>query len=741
MVHVRDNVSIVGSRQIVNLDAKLENLFKNSHWVKFSQIEHVKNISSRLLSRDETVILGLGLNFCLGQGNNFFIDFNSQVNYINSEKHNDLTAFLRGVVIGSGKNSINYIPDKLKVAMSRLNKYKDIRIMKSDKGNAVVVMNSEEYKLKMNTLLADENTYRLINRGIDISKWQLNFNTTLKKIIFDIDKDIYNSCLSPKLPIMPHLYGLPKIHKDGIPMRPIVASLRSPANNLAKWLTKVLSPLVGLVSEAHLKHSSDFLDSLKDINDNFNSIVSFDVVSLFTNIPLEKVLDFIRKKGEEEIYNFVIPVGKICELIKHCVTDSYFSFNDKIYKQTFGVAMGSSLSPILANLYMEFFEVSLLPSINVNGIKVVLWKRYVDDIFALLRLTEENALDNFLTALNSKEPSIKFTLEKSQNNCLPFLDVMLEYTHDNFVTKVYRKATHTNSYIHYFSHHSLEIKKGVIIGLFLRAFRLSAPSYLDDEIQLIRLGFSKLAYPYWVIDEALTKARRIYYSCNEKNTWNKEGSKIIKLPYHKKLAEVARKLNEEDLKFVFHFDNTVRKCLCSNKLSNNRGDDKSGVYVIQCSNCNLSYVGETGRLLSTRLEEHRKAVSDNDRNSAIAKHCWEVNHRMNFKDSRLVYKNSNIKQRRVVEGVLIDSIPTLPGNKSFSSLDRLNGSLVIRESNLSNFVKVANNPDMSFEPNPDRPVPNLNEPPDPGLTPQHEFGRIITINNNGQIIRRSTRNM
>ena len=163
-----------------------------------------------------------------------------------------------------------------------------------------------------------------------------------------------------------------------------------------------------------------------------------------------------------------------------------------------------------------------------------------------------------LAALNSKEQSIKFTLERSHNDSLPFLDVMFSW---NFKAKVYRKATHTNSYIHYFSHHSLEIKKEVITGLFLRAFRLCAPSCLEDELNFIRSCFSKLAYPMWIIDESLKKARNIYFSCNDKNNWNKEGAKIIKLPYHKKLKEIIRGLDEEDYMFVFYFVNTIPECL------------------------------------------------------------------------------------------------------------------------------------------------------------------------------------
>ena len=66
---------------------------------------------------------------------------------------------------------------------------------------------------------------------------------------------------------------------------------------------------------------------------------------------------------------------------------------------------------------------------------------------------------------------------------------------------------------------------------------------------------------------------------------------------------------------------------------------------------------------------------------------------MNFEDSKLVYINNNTKQRRVVEGVLINSIPTLAGNKSFNSLDTINAREVLREANLARFVKDVNNPD------------------------------------------------
>ena len=743
MVHIRNNVRIIGNRQMINLDYKLDNLFRASHWVKFSNTENVKNLSRRLLSRDEMVLLGLGLNFCLGEGRNFFTDFNSQINFLNVEKHNDVTEFLRGVVISGKSEQPVILPVKLKSAMVRLNKYEDIKIMKSDKGNSVVVMNVDDYVDKMNVLLSDNNTYRIISHKVDMSDWQSNFNSSLKKIISDLDEDFFNVTRSPKLPTMPYFYGLPKIHKPNIPMRPIVASLRSPSHNLAKWLTKTLSPFVGVVSQAHLKHSSDFLNSLNNVNDSFNDMVSFDVVSLFTNIPLDKVLDFIRIKGEEEVYIFQIPVGKICELIKLCVRDSYFSFDNKIYQQTFGVAMGSSLSPILANLYMEFFENSLLPRINVAGIEIILWKRYVDDIFALLKSDNVDSLNTFLFALNSQEPSIKFTLEMSQNNTLPFLDVSVQNMEHNFKTKVYRKSTHTNSYIHFFSHHSTEIKRDVVTGLFLRAYRICVPSCLDDELSYIRTCFNELAYPDWFIDSAHKKARKIYYSNDNSRQWNEEGKKVVKLPFNKNLKEITKNLEVDEHKFVFHFSNTIRKNLCKNKLENQNIEEKPGVYVIKCQDCNLSYVGETGRQLSKRLSEHKNAVRNYDEKSAIAKHCWSLDHRMNFKDSKIVYTNSNIIQRRAVEGVIINSIPTIPGNKSFNSIDKLNAREIIRECNLTDFVKGANSHYSFDEPNPPTQDPidscqRANPPDPPDLQP---LGRVEINNGFGQVVRRSLRNL
>ena len=167
-----------------------------------------------------------------------------------------------------------------------------------------------------------------------------------------------------------------------------------------------------------------------------------------------------------------------------------------------------------------------------------------------------------------------------------------------------------------------------------------------------------------------------------------------------------------------------------------------GVYLIDCNKCSLSYVGETGRNLETRKKEHGRDIRNWNVNSAIANHCWnEDNHRMDFDNSKIVYKSNNIKIRRLIEGALIDSIPTIAGNKSFSKVDPINLKTIVKEARLAGLVKQKKD---SYNPNlPETIIPQNNLPNPPGNDPrppieERGFGTGLAIIN-GQHLRRSHR--
>ena len=132
---------------------------------------------------------------------------------------------------------------------------------------------------------------------------------------------------------------------------------------------------------------------------------------------------------------------------------------------------------------MECFESELLSTV-ANGLEIT-WFRYVDEIFALL--PNDLNVEYFLDSVNNLNVSIKFTHEIEINGTLPFLDVMVFKNSPNGFPsfKVYRKPTHSNTYIHAFSNHSDNVKIATISNIFLRAFNYCSYNFIDDEISYI----------------------------------------------------------------------------------------------------------------------------------------------------------------------------------------------------------------------------------------------------------------
>ena len=159
--------------------------------------------------------------------------------------------------------------------------------------------------------------------------------------------------------VPPKFYGLPKIHKPDTPLRPIVSSCGSVTYGVAKELAKILKPLVGQ-SPHYINSTQDFVEQAKHFKlESGECLSSYDVSALFTSVPIDPALNIIKDllvKDNTLKERTVMDVGDIILLLEFCLKNTYFSFQGQFYEQVEGAAMGSPVSPIVANVYMEYLE-------------------------------------------------------------------------------------------------------------------------------------------------------------------------------------------------------------------------------------------------------------------------------------------------------------------------------------------------------------------------------------------------
>ena len=166
----------------------------------------------------------------------------------------------------------------------------------------------------------------------------------------------------------PAIRGSVKYHKEGNPLRPIVTCIGSALYNTSKFLTDILSPLP-LGNGYSVANFLQFSKELSDIKIDDNEVlVSFDVVSLFTAIPVDNACEYIKTKLEKDATlssRTNLDIDDIITLLQFTLPNNYFVFNDIIYKQVHGCAMGSPVSPVVANLCMEEIEESAISNSSV----------------------------------------------------------------------------------------------------------------------------------------------------------------------------------------------------------------------------------------------------------------------------------------------------------------------------------------------------------------------------------------
>ena len=281
-------------------------------------------------------------------------------------------------------------------ALHQLKSNKELVITKPDKGTGVVLLDKQDYVAKMMSILNDSTKFERIGGCAEhdnTGKRERALQAFLLRLKKDnqITQEVYNR-IRPTGSIRPRLYGLPKVHKPHpVPLRPILSMAGSAQHEIARWLNEILKPVLEKYSKRVVKDSFTFCEVIGKCQPGEGSFMcSFDIKSLFTNIPLEKTIgicldalyrsDDITPPGVEE--------KVLRKLLIKCTQEVEFSFNGDMYRQVDGVAMGSPLGPVLANIFVGYCEFRIPENRWPK-----FYRRYVDDTFSLFCAGKPEALD------------------------------------------------------------------------------------------------------------------------------------------------------------------------------------------------------------------------------------------------------------------------------------------------------------------------------------------------------------
>lgn len=536
-----------------------------------------------------------------------------------------------------------------------------IMITTADKGNKTVVMFKNEYKIKMNKLLEDKITYKTIREDPTAKLQRTNNNivTQLQKTgcITKFEK----IAMTTHAAAAPELYGLPKIHKENIPLRPISSSLKVPCYNLAKYVGQILrnliSPLYNIKNSLQLKEKLDGVTI--DVND---VLVSFDVVSLFTNIPIHLAIRNILDKWENIKEHTRISKSQFLKILQFCLNENnYFTFDNKYYHQTYGMPMGNPLSPTIADIVLDTLLDDVIEELKTKNIKLKFISKYVDDLFAVINKDDKKII---LETLNKYHNKLQFTVEEENNMQIPYLDMKIIKDNGKLITNWYTKTTASGRIINYHSTQPIQMKLNTATNLIEKVIKISDERFRTNNIGKLRKSFDQNSYPSFLTNKLINKSLN---KISKNKTTNKDNIKknndmiFYSVPYIPKLTEsktLESMINDEKIKITHKSNVTLRTLFTCNKTKIDKMKIDNVVYEVKCDGnererCEKVYVGTTKRMLGTRIAEHIADINKGKESTALAQHIKDSGHVANFTEVKILDKEKKENKRYTLESLRI----------------------------------------------------------------------------------------
>ncbi|KAL9981760.1 hypothetical protein ACROYT_G010507 [Oculina patagonica] len=272
----------------------------------------------------------------------------------------------------------------------------------------------------------------------------------------------------------------------------------------------------------------------------------------------------------------------------------------------------------------------------------------------LMNGSTANAVNSFHATLNSIDPHISFTIEEESDQQIAFLDSLVSRK-DNMITiDVYRKATHTDRYLDFYSHHDKSHKISTAETILHRATKLpSTAQGKNTEINHVTDALRANNYPSNIISNILKKKfsnptthaipspEELVHMFFKWAAPQEHLNTYAVLPFINGVTQpLTRILRKHDIQVINKPHKTLQQEFPSPKFRPPVEQQPNVVYKIPCADCDWCYVGETGRCFETRKKEHIRNVKTCANGSNIAKHAWSFDHRIDFESSSVIDKGS-----------------------------------------------------------------------------------------------------
>lgn len=430
------------------------------------------------------------------------------------------------------------------IALRQLKNNNDIIIKPADKGSGTVIMSRNHYIDKCLQQLNDDNFYKKLSTD-PTSSSALAVNNLIKRYKQTFLSDDQQKWIQVTEPRPANFYGLPKIHKNLInpDLRPILSANQCPTERISALVDIWINPIMQQ-QKSFVRDTSDLIDKLHKwtipTTHTALTLVSFDVKSLYTNIPHNEGLDTLERMITK--HHGPTTARILRQFAEATLKHNIIHFNGDFYLQIHGCAMGSRFSPAYACLFMAEQEEKWLLS---APLKPVLWLRYIDDILAIFPYTIED-VQKFVQWTNSQHDHIKITLEYTPNG-IPFLDTFITLLPDRFRIRPYQKPTDTKMYLDPKSCHPEHTAKAIPYSQALRLARIcSDRTDLQQELTLLKSYFTRRKYNPTQVQQAMDRAVHTLDLPTTTERREPTNKKILPLvvTYHPNLPNFTRLIHE-----------------------------------------------------------------------------------------------------------------------------------------------------------------------------------------------------